>query len=113
MGCGPSAEQKAAMEKANKYKLEELVDSLPSNETDTLVGDSIKPKIKSGNSYWYVYYKQSTSEGFDVIRLKTPYWDIDAAAKEIEPNGNDWVAFMFFKEVPMETYRTYLKNRAK
>lgn len=69
-------------------------------------------------SYWYVDYSvhvaksDSRYEGWQVIQLTHPYYDTYEAVHAILPTyiKEDYVGVHFFKRVPFEVYKSFLKD---
>lgn len=81
----------------------EFVTSDMNDSTDAVV-------TKEAVSYWYVYYTfNSEYEGYKVVEISKPYFDLSEAITKIRPNyiEKDFVGIQFFKRVPFETYESY------
>lgn len=82
------------------------------------ITDSVDATItvnKDTVSYWYVYFTvhiksgDNSYNGYKVIKIAKPYYDIPLAINAIVPNSKDedYIGVEFFKRVPYETYKSY------
>jgi hypothetical protein len=115
---------KAYIANQERIETEQASDVEPPKEVYTTdnINDENSAKVTEPSnavSYWYVYFEAKVAspenewEGFKIIELPTPYFDVDVANNTILPSGkeNDFVGIHFFKRVPFETYNAYLQNR--
>ena len=74
--------------------------------------------VKPWSTYWYVTYDTHIANndvrynGYTVIVLETPYFDIEQAIKQIVPKYTtaDYVGINFFQLVPVETYKAFKRS---